>query len=268
MRLLLVRLWLAALPAIGLAAPSITSLAPNPINAAYPAYFLLTINGSGFVNGSYAYWGSTVLSTTFVSSTMLQAAITPDLRQISDNYSITVVNPNLEASNKYAMIVSPVLSSVTPGAVIAGKAVTVTISGSGFQSGLQVQLSSTAGLVNYPATVNDPQSLTAAIPASALTVAQTALLRIVNTNADSSGANASYWLPFEIHNLPSISSASPNPIDAGGGSFTLNVAGTGFSPGSVVNWPGSPSLVTTYVSPTQLQAAITPDLRVFPGASS
>jgi uncharacterized protein (TIGR03437 family) len=265
MRSLLVCLGLAVLPIAGAVPPSITGAGPNPIDAGGP-YFPLTINGSGFVNGSVARWGQVVLSTTFVSSSQLLAEITPDLRLISDNYPITVTNPDTTVSNKYAITVSPVLASVTPAAVVAGSpAVTVKIAGIGFQAGVQVQFSSAAGTVNIDASVTDSARLTAVIPASALASAQSASIRIVNTKADPSGGNASASLPFEIRGTPAISSASPNPIDAGGGYFLLDVTGTGFTPGSVVNWPGVPALGTTYVSATHLQAAITPDLRSLAG---
>ena len=56
--------------------------------------------------------------------------------------------------------------------------------------------------------------------------------------------------------VPTINMLSPTSATAGTGAFTLTVTGTGFISGSVVNWNGS-SRTTTYVSATQLTAAIT-----------
>ena len=63
--------------------------------------------------------------------------------------------------------------------------------------------------------------------------------------------------------VPTISSISPSPANAGQG-FTLTVNGTGFGPGlvnqpgtgSVVEWNFATPLTTTYVSPTELQANV------------
>jgi uncharacterized repeat protein (TIGR01451 family) len=54
---------------------------------------------------------------------------------------------------------------------------------------------------------------------------------------------------------PAITSLSPASVVAGSGAFTLTVNGSGFISTSVVNLNGSPR-VTTYVSSTQLTAAI------------
>ena len=55
--------------------------------------------------------------------------------------------------------------------------------------------------------------------------------------------------------VPSISSISPNPVLALGGTFTLTVSGSNFVKGSVVQFDGFPR-TTTYVSATQLTAQI------------
>ena len=55
--------------------------------------------------------------------------------------------------------------------------------------------------------------------------------------------------------IPVISSLSPPNKTAGGPAFTLTVNGNGFASGAAVDWNGSP-LSTTYVSATQLTAAV------------
>ncbi|MGA8940177.1 MAG: IPT/TIG domain-containing protein, partial [Acidobacteriaceae bacterium] len=56
--------------------------------------------------------------------------------------------------------------------------------------------------------------------------------------------------------VPSISSISPNLVQAGSAAVTLTVTGTGFNANSTVNLGGA-ALATTYVSSTQLTAAVT-----------
>src|ERR1700724_1118601 len=56
--------------------------------------------------------------------------------------------------------------------------------------------------------------------------------------------------------IPSVSQPLvPATIAPGGGGFTLTVNGTGFVPGSVVNWNGSPR-PTSYLGSSQLAATI------------
>jgi len=55
---------------------------------------------------------------------------------------------------------------------------------------------------------------------------------------------------------PTISSLNPSSATAGGAAFTLTVNGTNFVNGSTVRWNGA-NRTTTYVSATQLKAAIT-----------
>ena len=54
---------------------------------------------------------------------------------------------------------------------------------------------------------------------------------------------------------PVLTSLSPSAATVGGAAFTLTVNGNGFTSGSAVRWNGS-DRTTTYVSATQLQAAI------------
>lgn len=274
MRSLTVWLWLAVLPAVAGAAPSITSLSydsslpsANVINAG-STEFTLYISGSGFTPGSYARWGSTTLSTVFASSVLLKATVTPDLRAISGDYPVTVLNPDTSVSNAFPIVVSPNLQWVTPNTAVVGSTTPIQVGGSGFTSGLAVkfQLTPSSPAVLLPATVTSATTLTAMIPASALASAQTAYIWIVNTAADPSGGNISAdSVAIYVHTAAAIAGASPNPIDAGGGGFTLDVTGSGFSPASVVNWAGA-ALATVYLSPTELHATITPDLRPLAGA--
>ncbi|HLV81249.1 MAG TPA: choice-of-anchor tandem repeat GloVer-containing protein [Chthonomonadaceae bacterium] len=65
---------------------------------------------------------------------------------------------------------------------------------------------------------------------------------------------------------PVLKSLSPASIDAGGPAFTLLVKGSSFANNSLVNWNASP-LTTTYVSATELKAAVPASLIASPGAA-
>ncbi|MEO8597755.1 MAG: IPT/TIG domain-containing protein [Candidatus Solibacter sp.] len=63
---------------------------------------------------------------------------------------------------------------------------------------------------------------------------------------------------------PVITGASPDPIDAGGPYFLLTVNGSGFALGATVHL-GADALPTTFISATELKAAITPETRALSG---
>jgi outer membrane protein assembly factor BamB len=55
--------------------------------------FTLTIIGTGFANGATIGWGSTSLTTSYVSSTQLQATVSAALVASTGTVAVTVVNP-------------------------------------------------------------------------------------------------------------------------------------------------------------------------------
>jgi hypothetical protein len=84
---------------------------------------------------------------------------------------------------------------------------------------------------------------------------------VVQNGVTSSGAT------FTIAAGPVITSLSPNAATAGGAAFTLTVNGTGFVSGAVVQWNGT-ALATTFVSATQLTAAVPANLIATPGTAN
>ena len=78
---------------------NVTALSPDSATAGGPA-FTLTVNGTGFLNGATARWNGSPLTTTFVSTAQLQAAVPATLITTAGAASLTVVNPgNSQPSN-------------------------------------------------------------------------------------------------------------------------------------------------------------------------
>jgi hypothetical protein len=73
--------------------------------------------------------------------------------------------------------------------------------------------------------------------------------------------------PTPAPNAPTISTLMPSSAIAGGAAFVLNVTGTQFDPSATVQFNGSP-LATTYVSSTQLQAAVSASEIAIPGTAN
>jgi len=72
--------------------PTIASLSPVSTTVGNPG-FPLTVNGSGFVEGSTVHWDGAARATTFVSDTQLTAAIAAEDVAAAGTAYVTVVNP-------------------------------------------------------------------------------------------------------------------------------------------------------------------------------
>src|SRR5439155_22274372 len=76
------------------------------------------------------------------------------------------------------------------------------------------------------------------------------------TASDADDTPSSVSTTFKVTVVtPTIAGIAPNAATAGSGAFTLTVTGAGFVDGSTVLWNSS-GLATTFVSPTQLTAAV------------
>jgi len=72
--------------------PAITSLSPTSRTAG-DATFVLTVNGSNFVNGAVVMWDGVPLPTTFSAANKLTAQVNASLMTLGKNVGITVANP-------------------------------------------------------------------------------------------------------------------------------------------------------------------------------
>ncbi len=242
--------------------PTITSLSPTSATAGGAA-FTLTVNGTGFLSGAVVRWNGTGLTTTFVSTTQLTAAVPANLIVSSSSANITAVNTGGSPSAAATFNISPptpTITSLSPASTTAGgSAFTLTVNGTGFVSGATVQWNG-AGLTT---TFVSTTQLTAAVPANLIASVTTASVTAINTGGSPSTAATFTISPA----TPIITSLSPTSATAGGSSFTLTVNGTGFASGATVQWNGT-GLNTTFVSATQLTATVSSGLIVSVSSAS
>jgi len=225
--------------------------------------FTLTVEGTGFLPGATVQWNGAALVTTFVNPTQLTAGVPTNLVATTGTASITVVNPGNVTSGPLSFPINaptPIIGGLSPSsATTGGPAFTLTVNGTGFLLGATVQWNS-AGLAT---TFVSPTQLTAAVPASSIAAAGSTNITVVNPGNATSGV-----VSFPINSpTPIIGSLSPSSATAGGPAFTLTVNGTGFLSGATVQWNGS-ALVTTFVAPTQLTAAVLVNLIAATGTAS
>ena len=249
--------------------PVIANITPDQALAAGPS-FTLTVNGSGFVGGLVVRVNGQDRQTNFVNGTQLTATVLASDIAASGTLNITVASPapGGPTSNTVSLAVinpAPVISGLSPNVVVVGSAAfTLTVNGSGFVPGAVVNLNGGARTTTF---VNNSQ-LTAQISAADVASIGTANVTAVNPTPGGGASNtATLTISVQPNPTPTLTTLAPNSIVAGSAAFTLTVNGTGFVPGAVVNWNGSPR-TTSFVSDTQLAAQITAeDVATQDGAS-
>ena len=106
--------------ALMLPPPAVTSI--NPVNiTAGKAGFVLTVQGTGFVNGAVVRWNGSDRATTYVSATQLTAAITAADIASASSKTVTVFNPGAGGgeSNGLSFTITPIPPLYLP--LVAGK---------------------------------------------------------------------------------------------------------------------------------------------------
>ncbi|NWG14674.1 MAG: putative Ig domain-containing protein, partial [Acidobacteria bacterium] len=240
--------------------PVITALSPASMSTGAQG-FEIVVNGSSFIPGATVRWNNQGRSTTFLSSVQLRAVIPASDIASAATATVTVFNPAPGGgiSNPLSFAVTnpvPSLFCLNPISVVsASPAFPLTVHGSSFIPTSTVLWN---GSVRTTTFVNSTE-LRASIAASDVASPGTANITVSNP---APGGGTSGPQTLSIISLaagaPTITSVSPESVPAGGEAFTLTVNGTGFVPGSVVQFNGQ-NRSTSFVSPTQLTAAIPAD---------
>jgi uncharacterized protein (TIGR03437 family) len=240
------------------APPAITTLSPAAVVTGGPA-FTLTVTGTGFAQGATVQWNGNPLATTYVSATQLTASVPPGL--VAGPGTPTVeVNLNGASSNgvTFAINAPPAVTTVSPtSATAGGAALTLTVTGTGFFSGMAVGWNGTALTTKFVSATQLTASVTATLIASAGTANVTVIY----------GTAATLSVPFTISAPLVVTTLNPATVAGSGAAFTLTVTGTGFVTGAAVQW-NTTALTTTFVSSTQLTAAVPANTAVGSGTAS
>jgi hypothetical protein len=147
----------------------------------------------------------------------------------------------------------PSVASLNPtSAVVGDPGFTLTVVGTNFVSGSVVRWN---GLDRATTFVSGTQ-LTAAITAADIATVETASVTVYNPAPGGGTSNVVNFAVQARNPTATIASLRPAIAIKGGVELTLTVTGSNIISGSVVRWNGS-DRVTTFVSTTQLTAAIT-----------
>src|SRR5271157_87491 len=234
--------------------PSISSLDPSSVTAG-GSDFNLTVKGANFLASSLVNWNGTALSTTYVNSTQLTAAVPANLITASGSAAITVFTPAPGGGTSSSQTFTinnpqPTTSSLDPNNMLAGSsAFSLTVNGSNFVSSSVVNWNGAALSTTF---VNNTQ-LSAIVPSNDLTSAAILPVTVFNPGP---GGGTSLSQTFTINNpLPGLDSISQTSALIGSSAFNLTANGSNFVSSSVVNWNGA-ALATTYLSSSQLTASV------------
>ncbi|HUI56850.1 MAG TPA: protease pro-enzyme activation domain-containing protein [Bryobacteraceae bacterium] len=243
--------------------PTITSLSPNPMTGS-ASNQTLTINGAGFAAGSSlkvkvgatTYSGSQV---TFVSASALTVAV--NVGATAQTLAVQVTNPNGQSSNSVnlqvtAPAVPPVINSLAPNPMTGSNSAQIlTINGSGFQSGLKLQIGTTT-ILSTQLTVFTATQIQVNIIVGLAT--HTYPVQVINPNGQ-----ASNTVNFQVNAppAPAIASLNPNPLTGSKSAQTLTITGSNFQSGSglmvVVGTSVYQGSQVTVVSASQIKVTVT-----------
>jgi YD repeat-containing protein len=236
--------------------PTLSSISPNNATAGGNA-FTLTVTGTNFVITSVVRWNGSNRTTTYLSATQLQAAISSTDIAAAGTASVTVFNPTPGGGTSGTQTFTinnpvPTLTSISPSsAAIGSGAFTLIVTGTNFTSGSKVRWNGSDRTTTY---VSSTQ-LTAAILATDDAATGTAQVTVFNPTPGGGTSAAQTFTITATNPAPTLTSIAPSTATAGGNAFTLTVNGTNFVITSKVRWNGN-DRTTTYLSTTQLQAAI------------
>ncbi|MBI2419219.1 MAG: hypothetical protein HYV28_15225 [Ignavibacteriales bacterium] len=246
--------------------PSLASISPTNVIAGGDG-FTMTLTGLYFLPASVVRINGSNRTTTYISSTQLEALITAGDRAVGGTANITVYNPSPGGGVSYGQTFTvnnptPYISSISPTSVIAGgDGFTLTVNGSNLMVSSVVRINGSDRVTTY---ISKSQ-LEAAITASDRA---TGVAASITVNSPSPGGGTSNTETLNVNNpVPYISAINPSTVIAGGDSFTLTITGQYFVPGSIVRINGS-DRTTTYTSSTEIQAAITADDRANGGTDT
>jgi len=241
--------------------PVVTSTTPATTFAGGPA-FLLTVDGTNFVQGAVISFDGLNLATTFVNANTLTATVPASSITALSTFSVIVTNPAPTVGSGVSSIAfntvipAPTLTSTAPTSAIAGDVTfTMNVNGTGFFDGAtMVRWNGTA----IPTTYVSNTQVQGLVSAALIGQPGTANIDVENIDVTGMGfGGISGALPFPVL-APVISSLQPagGPImNPASPPHPVTIFGANFHPGTVAYADEFP-LSTTFISSTELQCQI------------
>lgn len=246
-------------------APTVTSTTPSSM-AQGTGPTTVTITGTNFLSGAtvaFSGTGITLGAVTYVSATQLTVPVTVAAGATLGARNVTVTLPGGQTGTGTgvftvtAPVTPPTVTSTSPNNMTQGVGpTTVTITGTGFQSGATVAFSGTGitlGAVTY---VN---ATTLTVPVTVATNATTGTRNVTVTNPDTGTGTGTGVFTVNAAPAPTVTSTSPASMSQGTGPTTVTITGTNFLSGATVAFSGAGITLgaVTYVNATTLTVPVT-----------
>ncbi len=228
------------------AAPKLSFVDPAQVQEFTP--ITLRLNGTGFLSGAQGRLNGTAYPTTFVSTTELRVTL-PDTVK-AGTYSVDVLNPDSQASNTVTLTVTPKppapkIVTIVPARVEQGAGTEITVNGSDFVSGAQIQIG--PRLLN--ATFDNANTLRVKVPTDLVA----GNYPVVVFNPDGQKSNTG---TIEIFRSPPpvLNSIDPTSAEVGK-ALTIEFKGSNFRSGSATVFQGA-AQTTAFVDAQTLRMTI------------
>jgi hypothetical protein len=244
--------------------PVITALSTYTRTAGTPA-FTLTVAGAGFEQGAQVLMNGSILATTFVNSSTLNATFPTVNTPATVSITVENVDETISASVGFTVEPQPTIGGLNPSSANqGGAAFSLNVTGSHFLSGMTVYFN---GSPLSTALVNN--MLTAAVPASA--IASPGVVPVAVVTADNFSTAS---LPFTIISTGppplQLTTFSPLPsgvvntpytynftATAGAGGYTFAVTGGALPAGLQLSAAGVLSGTPTAIGSSQFTVQVT-----------
>jgi hypothetical protein len=237
--------------------PVLTQITPNAGEVGGDG-FVLTAQGTNFVQGSVIRWNGSDRATTFVNSNVLTAQIPAADLLSRGNAFVTVFTPSpgggMSNAQTFTVNLVPSVSSLNPASVRPGSpSISLTVLGANFAADSVVQWNGD----NRPTTFVNANTLRADIADDDLENEGAFDIRVVNSNPGGISNVRVFRVSVAGNPAPRLSSISPESAEVGGARFVLTVSGSNFVDSSVVRWNGV-DRPTTFINDATLSADIPP----------
>ncbi len=235
--------------------PTITSFTPNTVTT--NSTTTITVTGSNFDPGAKVDLdtGGTASSVTVNSSTSLTFTLTADNTPAAvGTRTVKVTNPNGKFAYGTMTITTSALTvtSVTPSLIFTSSTNTLTISGSGFQSGSLVAIPSSAGTIVGSPTITANTITLIFTAGSGTSAIGTWAATVTNPDGNTKAAN------FSIQKAPvTLTAISPSSM-VWGSTRTFTLTGTAFDSGATVTLDGA-NVAEAVNSSTSITVSLTSD---------
>jgi hypothetical protein len=245
--------------------PAVTALFPPQVTAGSAAFTLL-LSGNSFQANTTAQWNGVNRPAVFNDSSgqMAMTILDTDVANPGTG-QITVANPAPGGGlqqNAISFVINPagvngpVITSVSPASATVGSssAVSIKVSGANFVSTDQIAFNGTPFTTTASGT---PVQLSATIPAEDLSTTELASIAVQTSNPTVASPSVKFPIGPSSNPSPKLTSLAPTSTKIGTvppGAYLL-ITGSGFVPGSVVNFNASPR-PTGYASSTQLAVSV------------